>query len=165
MRPTEFARSLARFQVTSIGAAGTFVARRPGPEGALAGAIARAIPHSTEVMFLAAPTLSAILRPRGPEWDAPAEGTKRFITLLSASPVHRPSLPILEPDSTAWVLQIADRVGHVVLSLRRRTGPPGLHYPNPAVEKAFGVPATTRGWETILAVARVSGSGPKSDAA
>jgi hypothetical protein len=157
LKSKEFAQRLADFGVVSVGAAGTFVALRPASPGALRRAIEAALPEPTEIMLVSADELRRLLAPRGAEWDHPPEGTRRFVSFLAQAPVHAPTLPIHEPGPSNWVLRIWGVEGAAVLSLRRLGDQPGVFYPNPSVEKAFGVLATTRGWETLLTVGTRAG--------
>ena len=78
-------------------------------------------------------------------------GAKRFLTLLGAEPVVAPVLPIERPEGD-WEVRITKLEGPFVLSLDRKRGERRRFYPNEVIERALGVPATTRGWDTITKV-------------
>ena len=76
---------------------------------------------------------------------------KRFVTVLAKRPRTLPHLPILRPAGDDWQVRVVAVSGKFALSLWRRLGR-SIVYPNEVVEKAFGVPATTRNWNTIEAI-------------
>lgn len=137
--PKAFALKLGAI---NIGAAGTFVLHRPPP--ALRTRILRRLPFGTDVMICTAREILDVMR------RAPAGG-KPFVSILLRKPVGVPKLPILYPSGKFWSVRVASLRGRCILSVFRRTGKKDV-YPNEAVEKLFGVPATTRAWSTMIAV-------------
>ena len=81
---------------------------------------------------------------------------KRFLTVLQKPLRKRPALPIEAPAGRDWEVRILAIQGPFVLSLWRRMGK-GVLYPNEVVEKTFGIPATTRNWNTISAIREIVG--------
>jgi uncharacterized protein (DUF1697 family) len=63
----------------------------------------------------------------------------------------KPRLPIEQPAGARWEVRIVAVIGRFALSVRRL----GQTYSNAVVEKHFGVPATTRNWNTMVAVSEV----------
>ena len=157
VRPKALAERLSRYELINVGAAGSFVARKGGTPEGLRAAILAALGFETDVIILTSSEFSRLLAGGPAGWDAPDAETRRFVSFLAADPLHQPRLPLLRPEGAPWEVQIVARVGRAVLSLRRRPTDPPLLYPNPLVEKAFGVPATTRGWETVLALDELRG--------
>lgn len=145
-RPSQVARDLASQGVESVGAAGTFVTRdRAGAEAVLA-----ALPVEANAIVVARGPLSAFVA-SNPFGDVPARSDlRRLVTFLSAKPAKEPDLPLDAPEGR-WQVRLVARDGPFVASLwrpdRKR-----LLYPNEVVEKAFGVPATTRSWDTVETV-------------
>lgn len=133
----QLAKDLAAFDVTNIGAAGTFVARK-GTAAAVKKAIAAKLPFATEIMILDEKELRALVE------DEP----------LAREP-GRPFLAVMEKPPRAAKLPVEEK-GARVVSVR---GPCALCVVLPdarpgtnvtaLVEKTFGVPATTRGWPTL----------------
>lgn len=149
VRPKEVAARLQKFDVTSIGAAGSFLVRRPPPPVRLTEAFRKALGFETEVILLPVPELAELLDEGPAEWRSPPAGTRRFLTFLAADPLRLPNLPLVEPAGTGWHLRVVDRHGRSLRTIRKLPTSTPWTYPNPVIEKAFGVPATTRGWETL----------------
>ena len=137
-RPTELLKKLTDLDVTSHGAAGTFVVRAKIGAAALRERFRRALPFECEIIVVPARAFARM---------SPTAGGKPFVTVLARRPRPAP-LPMHAPSRKEWQTRI-DRVeGRIVLSVWRPRGR-RLIYPNEVVEKAFGVPATTRTWNTI----------------
>jgi hypothetical protein len=81
----------------------------------------------------------------------------RFVSVLSKRPRSAPSTPMRLPSSGKWLLKILARDHRFVFGVYRRhmkvIGYLGTF------DRLFGVPATTRNWNTITAIARVLGHG------
>jgi uncharacterized protein (DUF1697 family) len=154
LSPREFVRELAEFDAVNVGMAGTFVIRGSAPEAALRRAIVRRLPFVTEVVIAPGAEVQRLVQ--GAPFDAvPApKEAKPFLTVLTREPDRRPVLPLHAPQEAGWQLQVIDARGRYVLSLRRAEEP-GAFYPNSIVERAFGVPGTTRGWATVLQVGQL----------
>ncbi|MCI0342154.1 MAG: hypothetical protein L0216_13590 [Planctomycetales bacterium] len=149
LRPKALADDLG---LVNIGAAGTFVATGKTAPRRLAAAIRRRIPYETAVMVCPAAEVLRLVRSDPFGARPPAANVKRFVSILEREPRSPPKLPIERPDGGPWEVRVVRLVGRYALSLSLRR--PGGLYPNEVVEKSLGVPATTRGWETVLEVAR-----------
>jgi hypothetical protein len=75
------------------------------------------------------------------------------VSVLCARPRATPSTPITFPSTGKWLLKVLAREGRFVVGIYRRhmkvIGYLG------ALDGLFGVPVTTRNWNTITAIARV----------
>ena len=149
----------ARLGLENVGAAGTFVARGRTDAGALAREIQRALPFATEVMVRPGQEILDLLEsdPLG----GAEEELQRFVTVLSR-PARSPRPPVERPEGPDWQVRFVEVRGHHALCLRRPGGP-RMVYPNAVVEKALGIPATTRGWATMEAVGRLLRKAPAKD--
>ena len=67
-----------------------------------------------------------------------------------------PSTPLRLPSSGKWLLEILAREGRFVIGQYRRHMKV-ISYLG-AVDRLFGVPVTTRNWNTITAIAKVLGT-------
>ncbi len=152
-RPSALARDLSRLGCKSIGAAGTFVFTAAGNEAQLRAALAEALPFEPQMVVVAGSRIQRLVSslPFGPGPLGPEE--KAFVSAVLAKPKKQPKLPVSLPNNGAWQLRVIGFNGPFVLTVRR-TNIPGAFYPNEVVEKAYGVPATTRGWSTLEALAR-----------
>lgn len=79
----------------------------------------------------------------------------RFMSVLSRSPRPTPSTPISFPSSGKWLLKILAREDRFVFGVYRRQMK-AIGYLG-KIDSLFGVPATTRNWNTITAIAEVLG--------
>jgi hypothetical protein len=83
----------------------------------------------------------------------------RFVSILAKAGRVRVSMPINLPPDGEWFLQVLAAKNRFVFGVYRRhmktIGYLGQ------IDKLFGVPATTRNWNTIMAVVRIlKGDGP-----
>jgi hypothetical protein len=77
----------------------------------------------------------------------------RFVTVLSGRPRSTSWMPMTFPDSGTWLMKILTRDRQFVLGMYRRhmkvIGYLGK------IDRLFGVPVTTRNWNTMTAIAKV----------
>ena len=152
-RPAVLARQLKHLDAVNIGAAGTFVIRRPVTRAKLRAELARRLPFSTEIVICEG---REILRLMSTEHfaDHPVRpDVTRFVSVLAARARATPSMPMTLPASGRWLLKILARDKQFVLGVYRRhmkvIGYLGMF------DRLFGVPVTTRSWSTITAIAKV----------
>jgi uncharacterized protein (DUF1697 family) len=111
----------------------------------LRAAVGRLTGGPTTVVFRTVRELKSLVR-SAPFCDFEDRGDlKLYVAMLAARPRHAPELPLHLPADglEAFALRRED----VLLVSRRVRGRFG--FPNTFVEKAFGVPATTRNWNTV----------------
>jgi uncharacterized protein (DUF1697 family) len=152
-RPTSLAKRLKHLDVVNIGAAGTFVIRQPVSRAQLRRAFARNLPFDAHVVICQG---REIVDLASHDWfaDHPARpDIVRFVSVLSRRPRSAPPLPMKFPASGQWMLNVLTRDGRFVLGVYRRhlkvIGYLGT------LDRLFGVPATTRNWNTVTAIAKV----------
>jgi len=154
-KPAELARALG---AANVGAAGTFVLLA-GVESAVRKTILGALEFDCEVIVCRGSDVVGIARRA--EKDPPPYGKdlKTMVSVLAGRPKAPPKLPVEVPaGADAWQVRVTAVDGPFVTSLwRRREG--RFVYPNEVVEKLFGVPATTRGWNTIGAIRKALEAG------
>ena len=150
-RPSMLVQDLKALEVASIGAAGTFVVRAPAGATEVRARFLKRLPFEAHVMVCAARDLLDLVRA---DPFAKLAGNARdglFISVLEKRPRRLPTLPLYAPAERDWQVQLLAVHGRFVVSVMRKIGRT-LLYPNEVVEKHLGVPATTRGWPTILKV-------------
>lgn len=152
-RPAILAKQLEQFGVVNIGAVGTFVVRKDVSELTLRAAIAKKLPFKCEIMICPAKQIIDISSV-DPLKDAAGADIQAHVTVLAKPPTKSVKLPVYVPPRDQWEIKIVRVVGTVVICLRRKVAN-GRLYPNEVVEKYFGVPATTRNWNTIEKVAKI----------
>lgn len=152
-RPSILAKELGDYDVVNVGAAGTFVVRKPGPRATFRAELLRRLPFETEAMLCDGRDLLRLHRD-DPFADEPASAdTVRFVTVLASASGLRPMLPIVVPPSGQWMLRVIASDGRFVFGMYRRHMKAIGHLGR--IDKLFGVPTTTRNWNTINAIVRI----------
>jgi uncharacterized protein (DUF1697 family) len=155
-RPATLAKRLKHLDAVNIGAAGTFMIRRPLTRTQLRAELARRLPFDTEIVICQGREMAGLMS--GNQFaDHPARaGIVRFVSVLSKRPRRAPSIPISFPPRGKWLLRIVARENRFVFGVYRRhmkvIGYLG------ALDRLFAVPMTTRNWNTVTAIARVLGN-------
>ena len=155
-RPTALAEQLKHLDAVNIGAAGTFVIRAPVTQAQLRAELTRRLPFETEIIICQG---REILRLMSQNHFADQPGRPdivRFVSVLSQRPRAAPSPPMTFPASGKWLLKILARDNRFVFGVYRRH-PKVIGYLG-TFDRLFGVPATTRNWNTITAIAKMISS-------
>lgn len=156
-RPTMLAKQLMHLGAVNIGAAGTLVVRHPVSRAKLRAELERRLPFDTEIMICQGQEIAGLMS-QDFFADHPARpDIVRFVSVLSRRPRSAPQLPMSLPHRGKWLLKILARDDRFVVGVYRRhmkvIGYLGT------LDRVFGVPVTTRNWNTITAIARVLDSG------
>jgi uncharacterized protein (DUF1697 family) len=152
-RPSVLAGQLRAYDVVNVGAAGTFVVRKPGSQAKFRAELLRKLPFDTAVAICEGRDLIALERDN-PFGDRPWSGdTVRFVSVLAKNSSACPAIPIMLPKEGDWLLQIVACKNRFVLGMYRRQMK-AIGYLG-QIDKLFGVPATTRNWNTITAIVRI----------
>lgn len=152
-RPSLLAKDLRAFDVVNVGAAGNFIVRKPGSRARFREALLRKIPFEAEVAICDGRDLIA-LQSTNPFGNAPTKPeTVRFVSILSRKGRASVSLPLMLPPYGEWYVRVIGSRGPFVFGEYRRhmktIGYLGQ------LDKLFGAPATTRGWNTIGTIVRL----------
>ena len=158
-RPSILARELSDYDVVNIGAAGTLIVRKPGSRGAFRAELLRKLPFEAEVVLCEGRDLIRLEteNPFGTEPSPP--DIVRFVSILSRAGALRATLPVVFPPDGDWLVRVIDSNQQFVFGMYRRHMKT-IRYLG-QIDKLFGVPATTRNWNTILAVLRLLKDGEK----
>ncbi|MGZ5445151.1 MAG: DUF1697 domain-containing protein [Thermoanaerobaculia bacterium] len=152
-RPARLAEQLVHLDAVNIGAAGTFVIRRPVTRAQLRAEFTRRLPFDAEIMICRGREILDLIS-RNPYAAQPVRpDIARFVSVLSRCPPSAPSTPMSFPSSGQWLLKILARDRRFVFGVYRRQMKV-IRYLG-MLDRLFGVPATTRNWNTITAIARV----------
>jgi uncharacterized protein (DUF1697 family) len=152
-RPSILARELSRYDVLNVGAAGTFVVRKPGSRAKFRTALLRKLPFEAEIMLCDGRDLIRLEmeNPFGTQPSPP--DVVRFVSILSKAGGVRAPLPVTFPSDGEWLVRVIASEGQFVFGVYRRhmktIGYLGQ------IDKLYGVPATTRNWNTIIAIIRM----------
>jgi uncharacterized protein (DUF1697 family) len=152
-RPSIVARELSAYDVVNVGAAGTFVVRKPGSRAEFRAALLRKLPFETAVVLCNGRDLITLetVNPFGTEPSPPE--IVRFVSILSKAGGVRGALPVAFPVDGDWLVRVMASQGQFVFGeYRRHTKTIALLG---QIDKLYGVPATTRNWNTIIAIMRI----------
>lgn len=152
-RPSILARELSDYDVVNVGAAGTFVVRKPGSRARFRAALLRKLPFDAKIVVCDGRDLLRLETenpfPSGP---SPSD-VVRFVSILSKAGGVRAALPVTFPSDGAWLVRVIAADGQFVFGMYRRhmktIGYLGQ------IDKLCGASATTRNWNTIRAIVRI----------
>jgi uncharacterized protein (DUF1697 family) len=153
-QPSKLAKALANLDVVNVGAAGTFVVRKNVGQKTVRTEFLKKLAFDAEMMICLARELVALARSEPFPDDPSVSDARRYVSVMAKRPRELPPLPLDQPLGDQWQVKILDVSGRFALSLNRRIGRT-LVYPNEVVEKKFGVAATTRNWDTVLAISDI----------
>jgi uncharacterized protein (DUF1697 family) len=152
-RPATLAGQLKHLDAVNIGAAGTFIIRRPVSQARLRADLARRLPFEAEIMICQGREIARLISQTHYTGHPLRPDVVRFVSILSKGPRSAPETPMTFPARGQWLLKILERDGRFVFGVYRRhmkvIGYLGM------LDRLFGVPATTRNWNTIAAIARM----------
>ena len=115
--------------------------------------IARRIPFDAEIVICDAADIVSLMGEDVFTRYPARPDVVRFVSVLAREPRVEPRLPVTLPSRGRWLLKVLARRDRFVLGLYRRhmkvIGYLG------ALDRMFGVPATTRNWNTMTAIAKV----------
>ncbi len=152
-RPTVLMKQLKHLDAVNIGAAGTFVVRRPVTRRQLRAELVSRLPFSTEIMICDGCDIVRLVS-ENPFSDQPARpDITRFVSVLSKRPRSAPPIPMTFPASGRWLLKLLAMENRFVFGVYRRHMKV-ISYLG-TFDRLFGVPVTTRNWKTMTAIAKV----------
>ncbi|MGZ5061946.1 MAG: DUF1697 domain-containing protein [Usitatibacter sp.] len=158
-RPTALTEDLKRLDAVNIGAAGTFVIRRPVTRARLRSELASRLPFDAEIVICEGREITRLMS-QGHFADQPVQSdVVRFVSVLSRRPRLAPPLPMSFPSSGKWMLKILARDNRFVFGVYRRHMK-AIGYLG-TLDRLFGVPVTSRNWNTITAIAKALASRPE----
>ena len=152
-RPSRLAEQLKHLDAVNIGAAGTFVIRRPVTRARLRAELARRLPFDTEIVICHGREIVSLMSQKHFANQPLRPDVVRFVSVLSKRPRSAPTTPMSFPSRGKWLLKILARDNRLVFGVYRRhmkvIGYLGTF------DRLFGVPVTTRNWNTVTAIASV----------
>jgi len=152
-RPSILARELSDYRVASVGAAGTFIVRKPGPRAKFGAELLRKLPFEAHLAFCDGRDLIR-LETENPFATAPSgPDIVRFVSILSRPSRGPAEIPFALPPRGEWLVRVIGSNRRFVFGLYRRHMKTINHLGQ--IDKRFGVPTTIRNWNTILAVVRI----------
>ena len=152
-RPSVLARELGHLGAVNVGAAGTFVIRRPVSITRLRSEISARLPFDAEIMICQGRDVIGLSsRDFFTGFEARPD-LVRFVSVLARTPRSAPAMPISLPSTGEWMVRLLARDSRFVVGMYRRKMKVLGHLA--ALDRIFGVPVTTRNWATIIKVAGV----------
>ncbi|HVL70152.1 MAG TPA: hypothetical protein VM364_23025 [Vicinamibacterales bacterium] len=152
-RPSLVAQQLRRFDVVNVGAAGTFVVRKPVSQVTFRAALRGLLPFDTDVMICPGSELLRLSKGSLFAGEPLASDVVPFVSMLARRSQPSSPLPVRFPPTGAWGLRLIAQQGRFVVGVYRREMRAIAHLSQ--IDRLYGVPATTRNLNTILAIARV----------
>lgn len=156
-RPSALAEQLKHLDAVNIGAAGTFVIRRPGTQAQLRDEMTRRLPFDAEIMICTDREIAGLMSQNHFADQPLRPDLVRFVSVLSKRPDSPPSTPMSVPASGEWLLKILARDGRFLFGVYRRHMKAISNLGT--LDRLFGVPITTRNWNTITAITKILGNG------
>ena len=153
LRPSALAEQLRHLDAVNIGAAGTFVIRQPVSRAQLRAEVARRLPFEAHIIVCAGHEILRLMSSDVFSGEAVRSGTVRFVSVLSRLPRSVPAAPMTFPPTGEWMVRILARENRFVVGMYRRHMKV-ISYLG-ALDRVFGVPVTTRTWNTFITIAGV----------
>jgi uncharacterized protein (DUF1697 family) len=150
-RPSTLASELQHLGAVNIGAAGTFVIRANITRAKLRAELLRRLPFETTIAICDGRDVSRLIASEPYAREPAKPGVVRFISVLTGSPRSGMVLPMTLPRRGRWLVKILARDRRIIVGQYRR------HMKTIAqlgrIDDVFGVPATTRSWNTMVTIA------------
>ena len=131
--------------------------RRPVTRAELRAELARRLPFDAEIMICQGREIVRLMAQNHFADQPVRPDIVLFVSVLSKRPRSTPSTPRSFPSSGKWLVKILERDNRFVFGVYRRHMKV-ISYLG-TFDRLFGVPVTTRNWNTITAIARVLGNG------
>ncbi len=150
-RPAALAGQLGHLGAVNIGAAGTFIIRKPIGRSQLRAELTRRLPFETRIMICEGREIQKLIAGDPFAENPPRPDLTRFVSVLSRVPRAAPDTPFSLPTTGKWLVKILGRDRCMVVGVYRRhmktIGYLGK------LDRIFGEAVTTRNWNTITAIA------------
>jgi len=155
-RPTTLAEQLSHLGAVNIGAAGTFVIQHSVTHEQIRAEVARRLPFDAEIVVCQGREIVKLVSENHFAGQPVRPDVVRFVSVLSGRPRLAPPTPMSFPSSGKWMMKILARRNRFVLGMYLRHMK-AIGYLG-ALDGIYGVPVTTRNWNTVAAIARVLGN-------
>ena len=152
-RPSVLASELSHLDAVNVGAAGTFVIRRPVSRAQVRAEFARRLPFDAEIMICQGREIVRLMSRDFFAGHTARPDIVRFVSVLARSPRKTPPTPMNLPSTGTWLVRVLAMERRFVVGLYRRQmkaiGCLGT------LDRVYGVAVTTRNWNTITTIAKV----------
>jgi uncharacterized protein (DUF1697 family) len=155
-RPSMLARQLRAYDVVNVGAAGTFVVRKPGSSVRFKAELARKLPFEAEIVLCQGEDIIRLETQNPFDRTVSHPDVVRFVSVM-AKARGAPTIPISLPDERDWLVRLIAADRQFVFGMYRRQMKT-IGYLG-QIDKLFGGKATTRNWNTIMSVVKILKAG------
>ena len=149
-RPTLLAKQLRAYDAVNIGAAGTFVVRKPGDPKKFRSVLLSKLSVDAQVSICQGKDIVQFADDDPFSRARAAPDLVRFVSILPRRSALQKRFPIVIPETGECLVRVLGVRKQFVYGFYRRNmktiGCLGQ------IDKLFGAPATTRGWKTILSI-------------
>jgi len=152
-RPSVLARRLARHGLINVGAAGTFVVRKPIRQAEFRLALRRHVPFETEAMICSGNSLARLASREPFDGEPCGPDIVRFVGVLSKRPRPAPALPLNLPPGEDWLVRIVAIRGRFALGLYRRRMRTIACFRQ--LERRVGGSVVIRNWNTLSRIIQI----------
>ena len=156
-RPSLLAKQMEEYGVINVGAAGTFVVRKPIGQAKLRAEFTRRLPFEPDIMICSGRDIVDIASASPFGGEPCGADIVRFVSVLSKRPGGSPSLPLNLPSDDEWILRLVAIRDRFAFGLYRRQMR-AISYLG-QIDKILNTRATTRNWNTINAIAKILKAG------
>ncbi len=153
-RPSVLAKELSAYDVVNVGAAGTFVVRKPGLRAKFRAELLRKLPFEAEVVLCDGRDLLRMEMENPFRAESSRPDIVRFVSILSRADRGLASIPCALPPRGEWFVRVIASKKRFVFGVYRRhmktIGYLGK------IDKLFGARATTRYTGTRYPLRRIN---------
>src|SRR5271155_5315192 len=103
-RPSILARELRDYDVVNVGAAGTFIVRKPGSRGKFRAELLRKLPFEAVVVLCEGRDLIRLETENPFATELSRPDIVRFVSILSRAGGLRATLPVIFPPDGEWLV-------------------------------------------------------------
>ena len=151
-RPSRLVQQLKHLDAVNIGAAGTFVIRQPITRTELRAEFARRLPFDAEIVMCTDREIIRLMSQNPFSSEPVKRDVVCFVSVLSKRSRSSLSMPMSFPSPGKWLMKILAADKQFVFGMYRRHMK-AIGYLG-TLDRLFGVPVTTRNWNTITAIAK-----------
>ena len=152
-RPSVVASRLAKLGVINVGAAGTFVVRKPISQAKLRLEFRRCLPFETEMMICSGNDIVRLASAESFAGEPCGPDIVRFVSILAKRPRVSPVLPLNFPPGEDWLVRIVAIRARFAFGLYRRTMRTITLLSQ--LEKCLGGSITSRNWNTLSSLVEI----------
>jgi hypothetical protein len=118
-RPSILARELAAYDVMNVGAAGTFVVRKPGTHPKFVAELRRKLQFDSEIALCDGEDLIRLEMENPFGSEAPSPHVVQFVSILSRAGRSPNRLPIVIPEVGEWFVRVMGAKDRLLFGLYR----------------------------------------------